>query len=539
MRYLAALFLFALLPISAHAANRIGLVIGNDSYTDVPKLEKAVADAAAVGGALADQGFDIVAAINVPRREMNQRISQFISQLEPGDTAFVFFAGHGVEIDGENYLLPTDIAATDSGGSDFIKSESIALSNLLDRVRSTGARTALVIIDACRNNPFEATTGRSIGRTRGLGRITAPQGTFVIFSAGAGQLALDKLSSEDTNANSVFTRTLLPHLREPGQELRVMMSDLRLEVRNLAQTVSHTQIPAYYDELLGEYFLAGATADADISATTASNGAADPMRSDFELARSMGTAAAMEAFLQRYEAQNDEYTVQLARQIYDDLNDTTSAPAAGPTQRTGIVAPQPSGSAQVDKASVEIIRNTQQALNDLGCNAGGADGVIGPRTRRAFAKFLMNSDVPLSKDALGTSAGLSAVQDGTRANCAVTTVAAPAASGGTGAQSDTLVVQGPGLSLTGTWNYTANCALLLVVTGTMRYTHTGGNSYQGSVSDSLGQHASAQVTLKGLQISGTHKFEAVTDNFTARLSPDGKSFSGAGSTGCTFLARKG
>jgi peptidoglycan hydrolase-like protein with peptidoglycan-binding domain len=512
MRFLAFLFLFVSLPFSIHAANRVGLVIGNDSYTDVPKLEKAVADAAAVGTALADQGFEIVTAINVPRRDMNQRISQFISLLEPGDTAFVFFAGHGVEIDGENYLLPTDIAATDIGGSDFIKSESIALSDLLDRVRSTGARTAVVIIDACRNNPFEATAGRSIGRTRGLGRITAPQGTFVIFSAGAGQLALDKLSADDDNTNSVFTRALLPHLRNPGQELRTMMSDLRVEVRDLARSVSHTQIPAYYDEMLGEYYFAGSAADATDTVDLT------PIRADFELARSIGTASAFEAFLQRYEEQSDEYTVELARQMFDNLNKQVPVPASQPTQ----TVPKPNKSTSVNPAQIGIIRKTQQALNNLGCNAGGADGVAGPRTRRAFSKFLKNSDSALSESALGTNSGLEAVQNGTKDNCP-----------------QTVAAQSSGLSLAGTWNYTANCAVLLVVTGTMRYAHAGGNTYSGSVSDSLGQHASAHVTLNGFQISGTHKFGVVTDNFTARLAPDGQSFSGAGSTGCTFLARKG
>lgn len=102
-----------------------------------PALEKAGADARAVAAALRAQGHDILTAIDAPRREMNRRIAEFTHRLEPGDTAFVFFAGHGVEIDGENYLLPTDIVVPNSGERDFIKSESIALSELLDRVRGT------------------------------------------------------------------------------------------------------------------------------------------------------------------------------------------------------------------------------------------------------------------------------------------------------------------------------------------------------------------------------------------------------------------
>ncbi|MBY6138253.1 caspase family protein [Leisingera daeponensis] len=145
-------------------------------------------------------------------------------------------------MDGENYLLPTDIAAPSAGGSAFATSKSIALSDLLDRVRKTGTRSAVVFIDACRNNPFKLVEGRSISTTRGLGRIAAPQGTFVIFSAGAGRLALDRRNEDDTSENSDFTRALLPLQSELGLELRTLAAGLRREVRDLALTVQHIQV---------------------------------------------------------------------------------------------------------------------------------------------------------------------------------------------------------------------------------------------------------------------------------------------------------
>jgi uncharacterized caspase-like protein len=154
MPHLLLALIFALAATIATAENRFGLVIGNDSYRSVPALAKARADARAISQALEAQGFDITTVLDAARRDMNRQISQFTSQLQPGDTAFVFFAGHGVEIDGENYLLPTDIIAPSTGGKDFITSESISLSQLLDRVRATGARTTIALIDACRNNPF-------------------------------------------------------------------------------------------------------------------------------------------------------------------------------------------------------------------------------------------------------------------------------------------------------------------------------------------------------------------------------------------------
>lgn len=258
MRCCVILVLMAVsLSLPASAQNRVALVIGNDAYTDVPVLRKAVSDAEAVASTLSDQGFEVMSAVDADRRAMNRQISAFTSRLGIGDTAFLFFAGHGVEIDGENYLLPVDIVSPSAGEQDFVKAESIALSALLDRVGQTGAKVTLAVIDACRDNPFAITTGRSIGRTRGLGRIAAPEGTFVIYSAGAGQMALDELVENEAQSNSVFTRTLLPKLAEPGLELRDLVKEVRLEVRNLAKSVNHAQFPAYYDELLGEFYIAG------------------------------------------------------------------------------------------------------------------------------------------------------------------------------------------------------------------------------------------------------------------------------------------
>jgi len=168
MRYLLCL-LICLLPQLAHSAKRMALIIGNDSYSEVAPLQKAVADAKAIAQTMENVGFETMLGIDLKRRDFNLLVSSFTAKLEPGDTAFVFFAGHGVEINGENLLLPTDIAAPEAVAADFITSESIALSQLLDRVRRTGARTTLAIIDACRDNPFANGSGRSIGRTRGLG----------------------------------------------------------------------------------------------------------------------------------------------------------------------------------------------------------------------------------------------------------------------------------------------------------------------------------------------------------------------------------
>ncbi len=531
-RYIFLTLCLLWLPVAAAAEKRFGLVIGNDLYSDVPVLNKAGADAQAISAALGAQGFDIVTVLNASRREMNRSISTFTEKLQPGDTAFVFFAGHGVEIDGENYLLPTDIIAPASGERDFIKAESIALSGLLDRVRATGARMTIAIVDACRNNPFQTAAGRSIGGTRGLGRITAPQGTFVIFSAGAGQLALDELTPDDPARNSVFTRALVPRLAQPGLELRAMVADLRVEVRDMARTVNHRQFPAYYDELLGDFYFARAGTAAPETAPPPEAVAApdaptrtvtDAMRADFDLARAIGTPEALRAFLDRYANRSDEFPYRMAVQLLDRKR-PAPAPAAQPVPRTEPEAP-PAAAPVPDRRA--IIRDTQAALNAAGCSAGAADGVVGPRTRRAFQRFITDTGAAVRAAELGTRRGLQAVLQRGSKTCAKTGAAPASASQG---------LKGP--SLTGHWRYTATCALLIKVHGNVRFKKTGANAYQGTVADSLGQKAHSEVYVNGRDITGTDYFPGITVKWRGRLAADGNSYTASGSTGCSVYASR-
>lgn len=531
MRILIAV-LAIVVGLPAAAQERLALIIGNDSYAEVPVLRKARADARAIGAELRRQGFGTIEALDQTRRQMNRSISEFTARLEPGDTAFVFFAGHGVEIDGENYLLPTDIVAPASGEDDFVKSESIALSDLLDRVRATGARTSIVIVDACRNNPFETTTGRSIGRTRGLGRIAAPQGMFVIFSAGAGQLALDELYPGEPAENSVFTRALLPRLTTPGLELRALVADLRLEVRELARTVQHDQIPAYYDEMLGEfYFTPAATPAPGTSGTAAAGSVGDQMRADLALARSIGTPQALDGFLESYRDQADSFSYRMALRLRDDLDIADAQPAApASTQRSAAPGSDPAPALSTPVLPRDIMRDTQLALNAAGCSAGGADGIEGPQTRRAYARFLADSGADLAAGDLGTERALRVIAAAASGTCKPVAVTAP--NPAPSAQpADT-----NGLSLAGNWQYKANCVLVVNVTGRTSYRHGGSNFYHGRVTDSLGQTANSEVYLNGRDLSGTDYFPGITVTWRGRLAADGNSFTATGSTGCSVYA---
>ncbi len=255
-----AVFMIVAANISiAFAGKRIALVVGNDDYENIVDLKKAVNDAQVMAETLRGLGFDILRAENVGRRALNRKIHEFTSRLEAGDEALFYFAGHGVEISGQNFLLPTDTPEARLGQEGFLKSEAISVDQILDSIRGRGTRISLIILDACRNNPFPKEGTRSLGGTRGIARMAAPEGTFIMYSAGVGQMALDELGGGDPHPNSVFTRTLVPLLKMPGLSLTDTARRVRREVRRLALKVSHEQRPAYYDEVIGEFYFTQGT----------------------------------------------------------------------------------------------------------------------------------------------------------------------------------------------------------------------------------------------------------------------------------------
>ncbi len=256
---ISSLLVIVLLLAGGHAAlaKRVALVIGNDDYQEVVKLQKAGNDAKAMADALQSVGFEVVSATNLVRREMNFQLQTFYSKLEPGDEALFFYAGHGIEIAGRNYLLPTDIPSAKPGREDFIRSEAIPVDQILRSIRQRSTRVSIMILDACRDNPFPSEGTRSLGGSRGLARMPSPEGTFIMYSAGVGQTALDRLSDDDPHPNSVFTRNLVPLIKKPGVSLTRTARTVRRQVQQLATKVSHNQRPAYYDEVTGDFFFAG------------------------------------------------------------------------------------------------------------------------------------------------------------------------------------------------------------------------------------------------------------------------------------------
>jgi formylglycine-generating enzyme required for sulfatase activity len=239
----------------AYAEKRVALVIGNESYVNLAaneQLQKAVNDARAVGMALKQIGFDVIEGENLGRQALLARIDQASQRLTAGDTVFFFFSGHGIAVDGFNYILPTDVPAVGSGQFTSLTGAAIREEDVTAAFQRAGARVAIVVLDACRNNPFAASGTKGVGGEKGLAPHEPPSGVFTFYAASRGESALDRLYEGDRNPNSVFTRVLVPALSRPNLDLPALAREVREEVTRLARTVNHAQRPAYYDETSGD-----------------------------------------------------------------------------------------------------------------------------------------------------------------------------------------------------------------------------------------------------------------------------------------------
>ena len=241
---LAALLLGTFLPACVSAQSRVALVIGNSRYLNVPPLANPTRDSAAVASMFESARFDIVRERRDLRMtEMRQAISEFSDVASTADIAVVYFAGHGMEVDGINYLIPIDARLR----RDFdVEDEAVPLDRILKAVEPA-RRLRLVILDACRDNPFLATMKRNLASrslARGLARVEPARDTLVAFAAQAGSIALD-----GAPADSPFTTALVRHLVTPGVDIRFALGRVRDEV---LKDTNQQQQPFVYGSLGGD-----------------------------------------------------------------------------------------------------------------------------------------------------------------------------------------------------------------------------------------------------------------------------------------------
>ena len=238
MRILILALYLALAATSVRAADRVALVIGNGDYAAQPKLRNPVTDASAIAQTLRTAGFKVTLGTDLKFDDMRRTINQFATTLAEAKVALLFFAGHGVQVDGENYLIPVD--ADIQRNTDLIW-QTVAVSTLVSELEAPG-RTGIFILDACRNNPgltrrlrSLSTTTRTLQVGHGLAQILAPDGSFVAFSTAPGTVAFDGDSK-----HSPFANALIKHLPTPGLDIALMMRRVRRDVR---RSTKHQQTP--------------------------------------------------------------------------------------------------------------------------------------------------------------------------------------------------------------------------------------------------------------------------------------------------------
>lgn len=253
MRYMIAM-LVTLLGSPAWAGGKVALLIGNAIYDGQPPLRNPVADTRLMAQALTTDGFDVEVVTNAGKGDMENALRRFGAKADGADVAVVYYSGHGMEIGGRNYLLPVTATLTSDRDADLA---ALPLDTLLTVIG--GAKLRVVVLDACRNNPFLATMTRSAGTRavgQGLARVEPAGRTLVFFAAKAGSTALD-----GDGANSPFATALAKRLVEPGLELGFVFRRVTDDV-NLA--TAKAQEPFQYGSLgSDEIYLGARPAGAD------------------------------------------------------------------------------------------------------------------------------------------------------------------------------------------------------------------------------------------------------------------------------------
>ena len=217
---------------ASQADHRVALVIGNGAYKNVPELPNPPKDAKAMAALLRNLGFDVVSGQNLTHATMTDVLRKFADEADGADVALFFYAGHGLQLDGKNYLLPVD--ANPKSELDVKLGGSIDVNVLLDQTMPT-AKVKLVFLDACRDNPFvekitRSMRSRSVTIGSGLAEMKSGEGTMLAFATAPGQVALD-----GQGAHSPFTKALLDNLSAPNEEISVALTKVRAEVAELTQ----------------------------------------------------------------------------------------------------------------------------------------------------------------------------------------------------------------------------------------------------------------------------------------------------------------
>jgi uncharacterized caspase-like protein len=456
------LFLFVSMLVAPmlHAQDRVAFVVGNSSYENTAELANPANDARLVARSLEAVGFDVTMHLDLSRAGFGTAISDFLARTDGADVAIFYFAGHGMQLDGENFLLPTDASLR----SEFdVMSESISLSTVSEAMRRR-ADSVLLFVDACRDNPLAQTFyAENFPQTRsaaarGLAPVTSgTAGSMVMFDASPGQVAYDGLG-----ANSPFSLALARHLPTPNTEILTLTKRITADVRALTQD---RQRPIVTNDIAREIYLLEAAVETGPPRAVPLPERAAEAWSDF---RDSASPEALDAFAAEFEGTSyaalaADLSARLRREaevarsgVPDGAPDWCNTPG---NEAENLICRDPellerdaelqalfesqlavTGGATRGQALVQqrewrlsrdacgadrdciaiayelrrialsefgsetpppllIARAVQEELNRLSCGAGPPDGVIGPQTRDAYTLAeSLSADLPQDAD---------------------------------------------------------------------------------------------------------------------------------------------
>jgi uncharacterized caspase-like protein len=396
------------LTFAANAApeKRVALVVGNATYQDVPTLANPVTDAKAVSAALKRLGFEVVEGYDLKNDAMRTTLGEFAAKLDGAKAALVYYAGHGVAVGDENYLLPTDAVLKSEADLDF-RTVNV---NLVLRQMQREERVNILILDACRDNPFTKELARSVAansknRTRsvdvssGLGAMDtqATSGILIAFATDPRSVALDGSGG----GNSPFTSALLKHMETPGVSISTVMDRVREDVWT---ATDKKQKPWVNTSIIGEFMLNPA---AKVAALPPSG---DSLRSDasrqsvgqgldraqmdvkmWESAEKANTAEDYQAYLDAFP------TGQFAQFAKNRIAKFKAAAILATKEQSSEDELKLAGSSKTENViglDNETRRQINMRLKAIGFDPGAVNGKFGPASRRAIAQWQNSRQFP-------------------------------------------------------------------------------------------------------------------------------------------------
>ena len=239
------LVLFSVIIVSttsAQAAGRFALVIGNSAYTGSPPLKNPKNDAELIAKTLTEVGFEVIKVVDADRRKMSRAMLDFSRKLSnnTGSVGLFYYAGHGVQVRGLNYMVPV---TADIKNEDEVRFEGVDINDFLNTMRNSGSRLNIIILDACRNNPYE---GSSRSGTRGLAPVQAASGTLIAYSTAPGDVAFD-----GNGINSPYTLALSRFIRKPGLTVETVFKRVLASVEDATE---QKQTPWLTGAFRGEFY---------------------------------------------------------------------------------------------------------------------------------------------------------------------------------------------------------------------------------------------------------------------------------------------